>query len=121
IAKEQRAAYLLAVARRAYLGGDAKSGAANLDAAAKVAGDAHLGVADFRIGVERARQSLAAGDPKQADAIIATLRAETTMLGQVPLRLELEELEIASALRAGRRNDAALRYREALPLLRDAG
>jgi hypothetical protein len=43
------------------------------------------------------------------------------MLGQVPLRLELAELEIASALRAGRRNDAALRYRETLPLLRDAG
>jgi hypothetical protein len=39
----------------------------------------------------------------------------------VPLRLELAELEIASALRAGRRNDAALRYRETLPLLRDAG
>jgi tetratricopeptide (TPR) repeat protein len=120
-AKEQRAAYLLAVARRAYLGGDAKTGAARLDEAAKLASDAHLGVAEFRIGIERARQALAAGDIKQADPIIATLRSGTTMLGQVPLRLELAELEIASALRAGRRNDAALRYRETLPLLRDAG
>jgi len=121
LAKEQRAAYLLAVARRAYAGGDAKTGAAKLDEAAKLAADAHLGVAEFRIGIERARQALAAGNAKEADAVIASLRAQTTMLGQVPLRLELAELEIASALRAGRRNDAALRYRETLPLLRDAG
>ena len=121
IAKEQRAAYLLAVARRAYLGGDAKAGAAKLDEAAKLAADAHLGVAEFRIGIERARQALAAGDVKTADPVIASLRAQTTMLGQVPLRLELAELEIASALRAGRRNDAALGYRQTLPALRDAG
>ncbi len=121
IAKEQRAAYLLAAARRAYVGGDAKTGAAKLDEAARVAKEAHLGVADFRIGVERARQALAAGDMKQADALIATLAAESTLLGQVPLRFELIELRIAAALRAGHRSDAALRYREALPLLRDAG
>jgi tetratricopeptide (TPR) repeat protein len=121
IAKEQRAAYVLATARRAYLGGDAKTGVAKLDEAATLAKDAHLGVAEFRIGIERARQALAAGDVKSADAIILALRAETTMLGQVPLRLELAELEIASALRAGHRNDAALRYRDTLPLLREVG
>ncbi|HEX5123462.1 MAG TPA: protein kinase [Rhodanobacteraceae bacterium] len=120
IAKEQRAAYLLAVARRAYFGGDAKVGATKLDEAAKVAKDAHLGVAEFRIGIERARQALATGDTRGADSILAALRAQTTMLGQVPLRLELTELEIASALRANRHNDAVLRYRESLPLLRDA-
>jgi eukaryotic-like serine/threonine-protein kinase len=121
MAKEQRAAYLLAVARRAYLGGDAQAGAAKLAEAAKVAKDARLGVADFRIDVERARQALAAGEVKQADAIIAALRGESTMLGQVPLRLELIELETAFALRAGHAGEAANRYREALPLLRDAG
>jgi hypothetical protein len=43
------------------------------------------------------------------------------LLGLVPLHLELLELEIGSALRANRKSDAANRYREALPLLRDAG
>ena len=51
LAKEQRAAYLLAVARRAYLAGDAKTGVAKLDEAAKLAADAHLGVVEFRIGI----------------------------------------------------------------------
>jgi len=43
------------------------------------------------------------------------------LLGQVPLRAELIELEIAALGRNGRKRDATTRYREALPLLRDMG
>ena len=121
IANEQRATWLLASARRAYAGGDRGAGAAKLDEAAKVSADGHLGVLEFRVGIERARQALAAGESKQAASVLASLRSQTTMLGQVPLRLELLELEIASALRAGRKGEAANGYRETLPLIRDAG
>ncbi|HEY6985726.1 MAG TPA: protein kinase, partial [Rhodanobacteraceae bacterium] len=106
IANEQRATWLLTSARRAFLGGDRNTGAAKLEEAAKAAADAHLGVLEFRVGIERARQALAVGDAKQASSVLASLRRETTMLGQVPLRLELLELEIGSSLRSGRTGDA---------------
>ena len=121
ISGEQRAAFLLASARRAYLGGDRTAGASKLEAATKVAADSHLGVLDFRIRLERVRQALAVGETQQANALLTALRGETTLLGQVPLRLELLELESAAALRAGRKSDAANAYRQALPLLKDTG
>jgi tetratricopeptide (TPR) repeat protein len=120
LANEQRAMMLLLSARRAYLGGDRATGAAKLDEAAKQAAAAHLGPAGFRVRLEKARRALAAGDPSAGD-VLAALRGETVLLGQVPLHLELLELEIGSALRGNRKSDAANRYREALPLLRDAG
>jgi hypothetical protein len=120
LANEQRAMLLLLSARRAYLGGDRTAGASKLDEAAKEAAKAHLGTIEFRIRLEKARQEIAAGDAAAADTL-AALRGETVLLGQVPLHLELLELEIGSALRAGRRTEAANGYREALPLLRDAG
>jgi tetratricopeptide (TPR) repeat protein len=120
LANEQRATMLLVSSRRAYLGGDRATAASKLDEAAKQASQAHLGSIGFRIGLEKARQALAAEDPSAGD-VLAALRAETVLLGQVPLHLELLELEIGSALRANRKSDAANRYREALPLLRDAG
>ena len=52
---------------------------------------------------------------------MSALHGETTLLGQVPLRLELLELETASALRAGKKSEAANDYRETLPLLKDTG
>ncbi|MET0232226.1 MAG: tetratricopeptide repeat protein, partial [Rhodanobacteraceae bacterium] len=121
ISGEQRAGLLLASARRAYLGGDAAAGAAKLAEAATTAADAHAGVLAFRIGIERARRALQAGQTAQASAELAALHKETTLLGQVPLRLDLAELEIASSLRSGRNGEAAGRYRETLPLLREAG
>ncbi len=121
ISNEQRAAFLLAGARRAYLGGDRAAGASKLEEASKIAAESHLGVLDFRIRIERARQAIAAGETAQANALLSALHAETTLLGQVPLRLELLELETASALRAGKRSDAANDYRQTLPLLKDTG
>ncbi|HKE48532.1 MAG TPA: protein kinase, partial [Rhodanobacteraceae bacterium] len=121
ISGEQRAGMQLAAARRAYLGGDKVTGAAKLDEAAKTAADAHAGVLAFRIGIERARRALEAGQGAEAERQLAALRKETTLLGQVPLRLELAELDIAASIRANRRSEAVNRYREALPLLRDAG
>ncbi|HEV7491053.1 MAG TPA: protein kinase [Rhodanobacteraceae bacterium] len=121
ISNEQRAAFLLAGARRAYLGGDRTVGGSKLDAAAKVAAESHLGVLDFRIRIERARQALATNEMTQANTLLNALHGETTLLGQVPLRLELLELQAAAALRAGRKNDAANEYRETLPFLKDTG
>jgi len=117
---EQRAIYLLAAARAAYLGGDAATGAAKLKEAEKVATEAHAGVVAFRVLIESARQSLAAGDTANALKTLGRLRSDTTLLGQAPLRLELIELEIAASLRGDKR-DAAMRYREALPLFKDMG
>jgi len=121
ISNEQRAAFLLAGARRAYIGGDHAAGASKLDDASKVAAESHLGVLDFRIRIERARQALAAGETAQANTLLTALQGETTLLGQVPLRLELLELEAAAALRAGKNSEAANHYRETLPLLKDTG
>ena len=121
ISSEQRAMRQLAAARRAYLGGDAAGSTTQLDEARKTAAEAHAGVLDFRIRLERARQSLAAGDMAQTGKLLTSLRSDTTLLGQVPLHLELIELEIAHALRTNRKADAVSRYREALPLLKDAG
>ena len=61
---------------------------------AQQAATAHLGTLAFRIRIERAREALAAGETKQASEILRALRAETTVLGQMPLYLELLELEI---------------------------
>jgi tetratricopeptide (TPR) repeat protein len=119
IGGEQRTALLLARARQAMLGGDAATAGKQLDEAAKAAADVHAGVLGFRIRLEQARLALVRGDLAEAGKLLAGLRAETTLLGQVPLHLDLIELEIAAALRAGHRNDAINRYREALPLLRE--
>jgi tetratricopeptide (TPR) repeat protein len=121
IGDEQRVALLLVRARRAALGGDNASASKRLEDAAKSAADIHAGVLSFRIRIEQARLALATGDEAGAGKLIAGLRAETTLLGQVPLHLDLLELEIAAALRSGRRNDATTRYREALSLLKDTG
>ncbi len=121
IGDEQRVAWLLVRARRAALGADAASAATLLDDAAKQAADIHAGVLSFRIRIEEARLAVAGGDLAKAGKLLAGLRAETTLLGQVPLHLDLLELEIAHALRAGHKSDAASRYREALSLLKDVG
>jgi len=121
ISNEQRAAALLATARRASLAGDKKTAVAKIDEAAAEAEKAHSGTLDFRIRVERARAALADGDRVGADKLLAEIGAETGQLGQVPFRLEWLELRIAAALRAGKNTEAANRYREALPLLKEAG
>jgi tetratricopeptide (TPR) repeat protein len=121
ISNEQRAIFLLASARSAYLANDRVAGAAKLQEAEKVASDAHAGVVAFRVMLEKSRQQLAAGDTANALKTLAALRADTTLLGQVPLRAELIELEIAALARSDQKRDATTRYREALPLLRDMG
>ncbi|MGH8172647.1 MAG: tetratricopeptide repeat protein, partial [Rhodanobacteraceae bacterium] len=121
ISNEQRAIFLLAAARSATLANDRTTGAAKLKEAEKVATDAHAGVVAFRVLLEKARQQLAVADIPGATATLAALRADTTLLGQVPLRAELIELEIAALVRGERKRDATARYREALPLLRDMG
>ena len=121
IGGEQRAAFLLASAGRAMLDGNRAATESRLQDAAKEAAEAHAGVLDFRIRLAQAREALVAGDMTNAEKMLTALRSETVLLGQVPLRLELLELEIASALRAGRKTDAVNRYRDVLPLLKDVG
>jgi tetratricopeptide (TPR) repeat protein len=118
---EQRGGYLLVGARRALLGDDVATARAKLDEATKAAGASHSGTLDFRIRIEATRVALAAGDRAGADSLLATLGTRTTELGQVPFRLEWLELEMAAALRAGNRDEAARRYRESLALLKDTG
>ena len=121
ISNEQRAGVLLASARRASLAGDMKTATARIDEAAVEAAKAHSGTLDFRIRLERAREALAVGDRANADKILAAIGADTTQLGQVPFRLEWLELQIAASLRAGKTAEAANRYRQVLPLLKEAG
>jgi hypothetical protein len=120
LSSEQHAAFLLAGARRAAIAGDHAAVADKLDAAAKVANDMHSAVG-VQIQLERVRLALADADLAHTEKLLAAVRAESTHLGEVPLRLQWLELEIAAALRAGKVDDAAARYRQALAILKSTG
>jgi tetratricopeptide (TPR) repeat protein len=117
---EQRAMYLLAAAQRAQAGA-ASAGAKNrLAEAATAAAQAHSGKVALEVQLQRVRLALVQGDAG-AGKLLAAVRADEIHLGEVPARLEWLELEMAVALRSGDRSTAIRRYREALPLLKDAG
>jgi len=116
---EQHAMLLLAGAQRARLAGDSETAQQNLEAAAAAA-EVHSSVG-VRVQMESIRAALARDDRAAADTQLSGLRGETVRLGEVPVRLDWLELEIAAALRAGNAGTAAARYREALSVLRSAG
>ncbi len=116
---EQRAMLLLAGAQRETLVGDADSAQQKLKAAGAAA-ESHSSVG-VRVQLESIRAALARNDTAAAAALLRDLRGETVRLGEVPVRLEWLELEVAAALRAGNGDAAATRYREALAVLRTTG
>ncbi|MFI4969248.1 MAG: protein kinase [Lysobacterales bacterium] len=118
---DQRAIFLLAGARRAELSGDRPAARAKLDAAATAAAAAHSGKVALEIRLQRIRLALADGNAAAATKELQAIHTDDTQLGEVPVRLEWLELEIATALRSHDLAGAARRYREALPLLKGAG
>jgi Tfp pilus assembly protein PilF len=121
LSNEQNAAYLFAVARRNALARDYAGANVKLDAAAGAASTAHSGSLGMSIELERTHLALAQGNLVSAKRQLATLRKQTTQLGEVPLRLGWLELEIAAALRDNSDAQAATRYREAVALLKNSG
>ena len=121
LSTEQRAASLLAGARRALLRREFDAAATQLEAAARAAAEAHSGALAIEIALEQVRRALALGDAGAAQRQLAPLRQQSTQLGEVPLRLQWLQLELAVALRVGAPDDAAARYREALALLTASG
>ena len=117
---EQRAMFLLATAQRAQAAADYAKAKAKLDEAATAATQAHSGKVGLEVQLQRVRLALAQGDVA-AGKLLATVRTDAIHLGEVPARLEWLELEMAVAVRGGDRGTAIRRYREALPLLKDAG
>ena len=118
---EQRAEYFIIRAQRAALGGDYTVANAQLDAATKTAAEASGGTLRLRIAIERARLDLTHGKLAAAIGELADLRKQTTALGDVPLRLDLLQLELAAALRSGNRAEAVACYHAALILLKGSG
>jgi tetratricopeptide (TPR) repeat protein len=121
LSTEQRAVYLLATARRAALARDYAATASKLDAAAAAAASAHSGALGMSVQLERTHLALAQGNVASAKKQLATLRKQTTQLGEVPLRLDWLELELTVALRDKNDLAASARYREAVALLKSSG
>ena len=121
LSAEQKAAYLLAMARRARSTGDLAAAARQIEAARAAAGSNANGSLDVRVQLESVRLALARDDSAAAVKALAAVRASTLRVGEVPLRLQWLQLEIATALRAGKPADAAARYREALPIVKSTG
>lgn len=117
LSSDQRVALLLVNARISELTGDPAEARKQLDAAATAAGDPNSGIG-IRVRLQSLRLALTHKDLAAAKPLLAVLSAETTRLGEVPLRLEWLELEIAAALQSGQRADAASRYRDALTILK---
>jgi tetratricopeptide (TPR) repeat protein len=120
LSAEQKIAFLLASARRARSAGDAATASRQLDAARAAAGSV-AGNLDVRVQLEGVRLALAKNDNAGAARALAALRGASLRIGEVPLRLQWLQLEVAAALRAGKAADAAARYREALPILKTTG
>jgi len=121
LGSEQRAAFVLATARRSMLTDDRKTAAAKLDDAATIAAQSHSGVLDMQIRFARVRVALASGDRQSANQILKAIRTETSRLNEVPLRLQWLELEIAAALDNRDQAQAVAHYRQALALLKEVG
>jgi Flp pilus assembly protein TadD/predicted Ser/Thr protein kinase len=118
---EQRAMFLLAAARRAQADSNYALANSKLDEAAKAAAEAHSGKVGLEIQLQRVRLALAEGKPARIAKLLEAIRSDATHLGEVPVRLEWLELEMAVALNTGDPASASRRYREALPLLKDVG
>ena len=118
---EQRGVYLLLVARRASLAGDAAAASAKLDAAAKSADASHSARSIFvSSSKRRARRWRAAiGLAPRA----CSPRSERERRSSARCRSDSNgwSCDIAAALRAGNKSEAANRYREALALLKEPG
>lgn len=120
LSADQRIAFHLLQAQSARLANDPALAQRQIAAAGEAAIDSHSAIA-IRVRLEGARVALAGNDIAEAARLLATVRADATRLGEIPLRLDWLELEIATALRSGNRAEATDRYREVLTILRSTG
>jgi eukaryotic-like serine/threonine-protein kinase len=118
---EQRAGYQFAMARRDALAGNYADAAVKLDVAAAAAAAAHSGSLGMHIQLERIREALIEGNSAAAGELLATLRKQTTQLGEIPVRLAWLELELAVALHDSNKVEALTHYHEALAILKNSG
>ena len=116
---EQKAEFAIAQAQRFAEIGARTEQASKLDDAGKAAALAHSGALGLRVDFERIRLSLATGDKMTAADRMKHIRDQTMRLSDVPLRLEWLELEASLGLQNGDYKQAAARYRETLPLLKN--
>ncbi|HEU4665893.1 MAG TPA: protein kinase [Dokdonella sp.] len=118
---DQRAMRLLVEAVQRQDRDDFAGAAAKLDEAATAAAQAHSGKVAVEVLLRRVRLAFAMpGKATRAAQPLAALRADPAQLAEASTRLAWLEFEIGAALQAGDRAGAARRYREALPLLKDA-
>ncbi|HEY6939949.1 tetratricopeptide repeat protein, partial [Dokdonella sp.] len=119
---DQRAMRLLVEAVQRQDHGDLAGAAAKLDEAASTAAQAHSGKVAVEVRLQRVRLAFASpGKGTRAAQPLAPLRADAAQLAEASTRLAWLELEIGAALQVGDRTGAARHYREALPLLKEAG
>jgi eukaryotic-like serine/threonine-protein kinase len=120
LSKEQRVALLLASAQRARVSGDAATAAKQIATAESTAGDLHSG-GGIRVQLEAIRLALEQTDLARAGKLLTVMRDDATRLAEIPVRLQWLELEVAFALRSGKPQIAAQRYREAVAILKNSG
>lgn len=120
LSADQRIAFHLLQAQAARLTHDPALALQQIATAGKAAADSH-GALAIRVSLEGVREALSGNDMAQASSLLASVRADTTRLREIPLRLEWLQLEIATALRAGNRAEASARYRDVLTILRSTG
>ncbi|MEO6075741.1 MAG: protein kinase, partial [Dokdonella sp.] len=117
---DQRIAFYLDKAQAARLDNDAAIVKQHIAAAVTASADSQSALA-IRVNLERVREALSDNDIAQAASLLTPVRADATRLGEIPLRLDWLELEIATALRGDHAAEAIERYREALAILRSTG
>ena len=117
---EQRANYLFATARRASLTRDFADARHEAGCRRESGRGRAQRLARFPHPTGAIRLALAEGISRWQSTVRA-LRKQTTQLGEIPVRLTWLQLELAAALRDGRKNEALTHYREALSLLKSSG
>jgi len=118
---EQRAAFLLASAQKAALADDPKDAREKLEQAATAAVESHSGAIGMRVTLQQVHEALRTRNRIEVNKRLQAIRTETNRLGEVPLRLQWLELEIAAALGNNDKTQAIAYYRQALVLLKNVG
>ncbi len=115
---EQAASRLLVESCRARLSGDFGAATTHLESAARLAAEIHSGKLGTEIRLRRLRLALAGGDAASIQAPLQALRNDSAQVREFPQQLEWLTLQVAAALRANDKAEAARRYRDALGLLK---
>jgi tetratricopeptide (TPR) repeat protein len=115
---EQVASRLLVESCRARLAGDLSAAIAHLDSAARLAAEVHSGRLGTEIRLHQLQLALASGESSSISRQLQILTSESAQLREFPQQLEWLTLQMATALRASDKAEAARRYRDALGMLK---